>query len=227
MSRRLLAALSVTLAGLGLLARSGSVLPPDTAVTLAVVGRATTPTVAAVLVLGTALGAAVLVRGRLDTDDSAPVTAFRPERRVTTDLPLLGADVATALDRIATDGAGADPADRETVRAAVERTGVTVLARAEEIDREAARRRFRRGEWTRDPAVAAFCGAAVEVPLRTRLRELLASDPRFVQRTHRTVAALAAVADGTAASTGARSTRGGRGAPGRGPASPRRGGERR
>lgn len=200
MNRRdLLAALAVGLAALGLLARSGSVLPPGLATPLAAAGRVATPAAAVVLALGTAVGAAVLVRWRLGSDTPDPAASFRASPTPDDDRPLLGAEVAAALDRLEERGPGADPADRETVRNAVERAGVTVLARAEGLDRETARARFRRGDWTRDPAVAAFCGAAVEVPLRRRLAEALAPEPRFVGRARRTVDALAAVAEGSQA----------------------------
>lgn len=198
MNRRdLLAGVAVGLAALGLLARSGPVLPPGLGQPLAAVGRVATPGAAVALALGTAVGAAVLVRGRLGTDTQDPVASFRASPTPDDDLPLLGVDVAAALDRIEDRGPGADPADRETVRAAVERAGVTVLSRAEGVDRETARARFRRGDWTRDPAVAAFCGAGVAVPLRRRLQEALAPEPRFVGRARRTIDALAAVAEGS------------------------------
>jgi hypothetical protein len=195
MKRRALAALAVALAALGLLARSGSVLPPGLTATLAAAGRAATPVAAGALALGTAVGAAALVRGRLGTTAADPAASFRATRTPRDDYPLLGADVTAALDRVAREGPGADPDDRATVQAAVERAGMTVLSQTEGLDAETARRRFRRGEWTRDPAVAAFCGADVQVPLRRRLDEVLAPDPRFVQRARLTVDALATVAE--------------------------------
>jgi hypothetical protein len=193
---RPLAAVAVALAALGLLARSGGVLPPGLTATLATYGRAATPVAAVALAAGTAVGAAALVRGRR-AEPVDPAGDFRARAAPTDDLPLLGAEVAAALDRVAREGPGADPADRETVRAAVERAGVTVIARADGVDRETARARFRRGDWTRDPTVAAFCGDT-EVDLRTRLVEALAPEPRFARRARRTVVALADVADGAA-----------------------------
>lgn len=190
---RVLGVLAAVLAALGLLARSGS-LPPGLADALAPLGAVATPATAALLTVGTLVGAAVAARGR---DDGAAITAaFRGERAPAGDLPLLGAEVAAALDRVADTGPGADPADRATVRAGVERAGERVIARADGIDHEAARTRFRRGDWTRDPAVAAFCGADVTPPLETRVREALASEPRFVRRARRTVDALESYADG-------------------------------
>jgi hypothetical protein len=183
-----LAALAAVLAALGLLARSGTVLPPEPAATLATFGRAATPVAAGLLALATLVGAVAAVRGGLGRASwSDPVVAFRGDPAPADDLPLFGAETAAALDRLARDGPGADPADRETVRAAVERAGTTVLAWSEGVDRETARSRYRRGAWTCDPTVAAFCGAAVEVPLRTRIEEALAPEPRFVGRARRTL----------------------------------------
>ncbi|WP_254821178.1 DUF7269 family protein [Haloglomus halophilum] len=203
MSRRALAAVALALAALGLLARSGAVLPPGLGATLASVGRAATPVAAGVLALGTAVGAAALVRGRLGTAAVDPAASFRATRTPGDDYPLLGADVAAALDRVAREGPGVAPDDRATVRAAVEHAGVTVLSRAEGLDEGAARSHFRRGEWTRDPAVAAFCGADVQVPLRRRVDEALAAEPRFVQRARLTVDALATVAEAPSNPVGA------------------------
>lgn len=193
MSRALaLGLVAAVLAALGLLARSGS-LPPGLADALAPLGTVATPATAALLTVGTLVGAAVAARGR---DSRATVAAFRGDPGPGDDLPLLGAAVAAALDRVADTGPGTDPADRETVRAGVERAGVRVIARTDGIDHEAARMRFRRGDWTRDPAVAAFCGADVTPPLETRVREAFAPEPRFVRRARRTVDALESYADG-------------------------------
>jgi hypothetical protein len=188
---RALGLLAIALATLGLLARNGS-LPPGLTDALAPLGAVATPATAALLTVGTLVGAAAAARGR---DGGAAIVAFRGERGPTADLPLLGAEVAAALDRVADTGPGADPADRETVRAGIERAGVRVIARADGIDREVARARLRRGDWTRDPAVAAFCDAEVTAPLGTRVREALAPEPRFVSRARRTVDALGTYAD--------------------------------
>jgi hypothetical protein len=187
----MLGLLAAVLAALGLLARSGS-LPSGLADVLAPLGAVATPATAALLTVGTLVGAAVAARGR---DGGAAIVAFRGGTESVDDLPLLGAEVAAALDRVADTGPGADPADRATVRAGVERAGERVIARADGIDHEAARTRFRRGDWTRDPTVASFCGTDVTPPLETRVREALAPEPRFVRRARRTVDALESYAD--------------------------------
>jgi len=187
---RALALLAGTLAALGLLARAGS-LPAGLVGPLAPFGAVPTPTVAAALTLGTVTAAAVAARH--SDGESDPAGTFRNEPSPETQ-PLLGADVAAALDRIADRGPGASPDDRETVRAGIERAGTAVVARVDGLDRDAARARFRRGDWTPDPAVAAFCGADVTVDRRTRVREALGPEPRFVRRARRTVEALAAYA---------------------------------
>lgn len=189
---RALGLLATALAALGLLARNES-LPPGLTDALTPFGAVATPATAAFLTIGTLVGATVAARGR---DGGAAIVAFRGERGSAADLPLLGAEVAAALDRVADTGPGADPADRETVRAGIERAGARVIARADGIDRETARARFRRGDWTRDPAVAAFCDGETTAPLGTRVREALAPEPRFVRRARRTVEALGAYADG-------------------------------
>lgn len=184
--------LATVLAALGLLARNGS-LPAGLVDPLAPIGAVATPATAALLTGGALVGAAVAARGR--DSGAAHTAAFRGER-ATDDLPLLGAAVAAALDRVADTGPGADPTGRETVRTGIERAGERVIARADGIDREAARARFRRGDWTRDPAVAAFCDVDATAPLETRVREALAPEPRFVRRARRTVDALENYADG-------------------------------
>lgn len=186
MNRRL-GTLAAVLVGAGLLARqSPTVLPAGLAARLSVVGRGGSLAVAAGLVVLALLGAAVALRGQ------ETVRGFRSPAAPEDDVPELGAELSAALERAAAAGPGTDPTDRELIHESIERAGTVVIARADGVDWETARRRYWQGQWARDPTVRAFC-TGESPPLALRVREALAPEPPLVRRARLTIAELAAV----------------------------------
>lgn len=180
--RRDLAALGAAL----VVAGAGLSLSPATAAALS---APVTPTVLA------SLGVVVALVGAAVTAGAAPggtEPTRSPDAARGPDEDLLGAEFDATLARVETMSgtelrhADAPAALRERLREAA----VALVASRRGIDRETAADVVERGEWTDDPAAAAFLSASLQAPPSVRWRERWSTTPRAVSRARRTVAAL-------------------------------------
>lgn len=177
--RRDLAALGAAL----VVAGAGLSLYPDSGAALSTI---VTPTVLASLGLVVALVGAAVTAGSAP-GGTEPTGAARPS----TD-DLLGAEFDATLARVETMSAvelradDAPAALREPLREAA----VALVVSRRGIDRETAFDVVERGEWTDDPAAAAFLSTSLRAPPSVRWRERWSTTPRAVSRARRAVAAL-------------------------------------
>lgn len=111
-----------------------------------------------------------------------------------------------AFDRVVRDGPGLRALlagdERRRARDRLHEAAVRTEMRASNCTRETARERVATGEWTEDPAAAAFLGDEA-TPLRSRLAEALRGNATFRHRARRTADAVARRAGVAADRTGA------------------------
>jgi hypothetical protein len=140
------------------------------------------------------LGLVVALLGAAVTAGSPPVSGGADDGGATDppDDDRLGAEFDATLARVETMSAvelGRADAP-EVLRRRLRAAAVALVASRRGVDREAAAAVVERGEWTDDPAAAAFLSSSVRAPPSVRWRERWSTTPRAVSRARRTAAAL-------------------------------------
>lgn len=103
---------------------------------------------------------------------------------------VVGERLDTQLDALASHR---DTARADVLRDELRPLAIELVRRIEDLDRETARRRVERGEWTDDPRASAFFATEpVAIPLRIRILDRLADEPRCYRQAVHAIDAMAA-----------------------------------
>lgn len=189
----------------GALAAAGSVVLAAACLLVLEPGLvAAVPTDAAVAALGNdylfvaafGIAALVLVAAVLGGRAVSNVEQAMPPRPETVErAPRFGSDFDETIDGEVGLRARLFSDRRETVRERLRENAIRAELAAESCRRTEARRRIAAGDWIDDPDAAAFLGASVSPPVRSRLRAAADGETWFQRGARRTAEAVVAKAE--------------------------------